>query len=91
MTTNIKMKYKAETGNSPYFEKETDHITKSLSGFEFQGMLASEIISALDYDLNHNAGWGVFISDFPKEYLVNDDLKIYTPEYVQWLEEKLGN
>jgi hypothetical protein len=29
------------------------------------------------------------MDDLPKEFNENDDLIIYTPEYVKWLEEKV--
>ena len=52
-------------------------------------MSSNEIMDALDFDCRDNAHWGVFIQDLPQEYQDNNDLKIFTPEYIEWLEEKL--
>ena len=89
MKIDPKIQYKSETGESPIFELESQHLTESLDGVGFEGMSGREIIDALQYDFKRNAHWGVFISDLPGEYQESNDLKIYTPEYVQWLESKV--
>ena len=89
MKIDTKIQYKSETGESPIFELESQHLTESLDGIVFEGMSGREIIDALQYDFKQNAHWGVFISDLPGEYQESKDLKIYTPEYVQWLESKV--
>ena len=85
MKIDTKIQYKSETGESAVFELESKHLTESLSGEELEGMDGREIIDALKYDYS----WGVFISDLPDEYQKSNDLKIYTPEYVRWLEGKV--
>ena len=90
MKIDPKIQYKSETGNTPFFEKESEHLTGSLQGMDFEDMRASAIRSMLDYDCKKNAKWGVFIMDLPEEYQEKNNLKIFTPEYVEWLESKLS-
>ena len=89
MKIDPKIIYKSETGESPIFELESKHLTESMEGREFDGMTASEIKDALSFDCRKNAHWGIFISDLPQEYQDSNDFKVYTPEYVQWLESRL--
>lgn len=86
---DLKMQYKADTGYSAYFEKGSEHLTHSIDPFPFKEMTAKEIISALEYDTKHNAKWGVFMEDIPDAYLDGLDLKLITPGYVEWLENKI--
>lgn len=83
---DLHIRYKSETGYSPFFTLESEHLTQSLDGNEFQGMTSREIIDAIEYDFIVNAGWGIFISKLHNEFQDNDDLKIYSQEYVDWLE-----
>lgn len=89
MKIDPKIQYKSETGTSPFFELESKHLTESMSGLEFEGMTRKEIRDALKYDFRKNSHWGVFIMDLPEEYQECNDLKIHTPEYVEWLESRL--
>lgn len=91
MKIDPKIQYKSETGEPAVFELESKHLTESMSGEEFEGMNSREIVDALKYDYRKNAEWGVFVSNFPVEYQKCTDLIIYTPEYVQWLENKVTN
>lgn len=89
MKVDPKIQYKSETGMCPFFEKESEHLTGSFDSRAMEGLTGSEIRSMLDYDCKKNAKWGVFIMDLPEEYQECNDLKIYTPEYVEWLESRL--
>jgi hypothetical protein len=84
----MKSKYKADTGQSAFIEIESDLLMTSLDGSEFEGMTGAEIRDALRYDFNKNAGWGIFTNKLPIEYKQdNEDVKIYSPDYVKWLEK----
>ena len=89
MKIDPKYQYKSETGNNPFIEFETEHLTGSMDGSEFQDMNGKEIRDALDYDCKKNAKWGVYVENLPKEYQDIYDLKLPTPEYIEWLESKI--
>ena len=88
MKHDPKLQFKMETGMSPYVEIETKRLSYYLDADEFRGYSAKEIMSFIEHDMKHNASWGVFVKDLPKEYLDGEDLKIISPQYVEWLEEK---
>ena len=46
--------------------------------------------SRKEYDFK-KADWGIFIHDLPEEYKENNDLKLYSSEYIKWLEDKYYN
>ena len=83
------LKYKAETGCSPFFEIETELLTKALDSGMMEGMSGREICELIDYDCEHNANWGIFLSQVPDKYQECDNINFYTPEYVEWLENKV--
>ena len=86
----IELKYKAETGCDTCLSIETSLLTQAFDGVMFEGMSKREIIEAMDYDTEHNAKWGVFIDQIPKEIQGEDnDVYIHAPEYVEWLENEL--
>lgn len=89
MNTKLQQQYKADTGNSCFQFIESSHLTRSMSGVEFDGMTAKEIKSHLDYDVSKNAKWGLFVDQLPDEYQMNEDIFLITPQYVEWLEEKV--
>ena len=89
MKVDLKIQYKSETGENPILELESKHLTESMDGAEFEGMTGKEIRDLLKYDCDKNAKWGVFIFELPIEFQDCDNLIIYTPEYIQWLESKL--
>lgn len=89
MKTDLELAYKAETGNSAFIEKESKHLTESIDATMLSDMSKSEIIDLIKYDYDKTSSWGLFISELPKEYRDGNDLKIYDPEYVQWLENKI--
>lgn len=89
MNTNLKSRYKADTGESAYLNIESSPVTTGIDYIIFRNMSKSQIISALEYDLNHNTKWGIHIEQLPTEFHDGDDLSIYTPEYVRWLEDQL--
>jgi hypothetical protein len=87
---DLQIQYKQDTGKSSHIVVESEHLTKSLKGVQFDGMTSREIISALEYDFKRNASWGVFIKDLPSEFISpGNDLIAYSFEYVQWLEDKI--
>lgn len=88
---DLKLMYKSDTGESAILNIESSHLTKSLEGIDFEGMSGLEMRDALNYDFKKNAKWGVFIESIPKDFVLNDDLNIVTPEYVKWLEDKLNS
>ena len=85
----IELKYKAETGCDPFFEIETDWITKSFDSVAMEGMSGDGIRELIDYDCEHNAGWGIFLNQVPEKYQECDNVNFYTPEYVEWLENEV--
>lgn len=88
MKHDPKLQFKMETGMSPYVEIETKRLGYYLYADEFRGYSAKEIMSFIEHDMEHNANWGVFVKGLPKEYHDGKDLKIISPQYVEWLEEK---
>lgn len=89
MKIDPKIEYKSETGNSAFIEIESELLIPWIDGRTLEEMRSSEIISMLKYDNKHNSKPGVFIEDIPKDYLNDEDVKIYDPEYVKWLESKV--
>ena len=87
--SKTEIKYKSETGKTAYNEIETKHLTRSMDGVEFIGMTGKEICDTLAFDYNNNANWGIFISELPNKYIFQGDVKIYSPEYVEWLENQI--
>ena len=53
------------------------------------GMRASEILDLIDYDCKHNVKLGVFFDKLPSYCQFEDNLIIYSPDYVKWLEDKV--
>lgn len=89
MSTNFKLRYKADTGESPYLSIESQSIIGELDPRIFEDYSKPEIIELLDYDLRYNSKWGIYVDQLPNEYNDGEDVSIYSPEYVRWLEDQL--
>jgi len=89
MSIDTKIQYKSETGNLSFISIESERLTQELDARIMEENIKCEIIDLIDYDSRYNAKWGIFMDQLPIEYKENEDLKIPSPEYVKWLEEKV--
>ena len=83
----LKIEYKSDTGLSAFIELKSLPMTEIIDTYPLQDCdTVKEVINLidwLDYDL------AIPIDNVPEKYNVNEDILIYRPEYVEWLEEKL--
>lgn len=82
------IKFKSDTGLSPMVKIETTSMIEDIDTYPLQELKTAkeviDIIELCDYD------WSVKIDDLPEEYVEFDDVKIYRPVYIKWLEEQLN-
>lgn len=89
MESELRLRYKQETGNRPVKDIETLKLTLPLDSKVLSDFNAVGLRNLIDLD-RRKAQYGVFISDLPFSYIVYGDLKIPTPEYVKWLEDQIN-
>lgn len=89
MKIDPKLQYKSETGLTPYFNVEAERLTQEFDTGMMEGLTAKEIKSLIDYDCSHNVKLGVFLDQIPTEYQECENLIVFTPEYVEWLESRI--
>lgn len=83
----IQMRYKADTGNSPILVLDSNWLVDVIDDDNLKRKSASEIRIELQ---SQEPIWAIDIEDLPIEYNSGDnESRIPTPEYVQWLEEKV--
>lgn len=81
-------KYKSETGNTPFLKIDSVLMTKNLDTYPLQECdTAEEVIEIINLCDNKRT---IPIESIPKQYLDGSNLKIYSPEYVGWLQEKIN-
>ncbi|MGD9930169.1 MAG: hypothetical protein AB7U05_09125 [Mangrovibacterium sp.] len=85
MNNEIRMTYKADTGNCPEIRIEMDSLTYPVDTGILEGMTAQEIIDMLNADKSEH---GIFASDVPDACKDDERIILYDPAYVAWLEEK---
>ena len=83
----LKIEYKSDTGLSAFVEIGSLAMIEDIDTYPLQECDTVEdvidLIDLCDYE------WAVLMDNIPDKYNDNNDLKIYRPEYVEWLEEKL--
>lgn len=87
----IQIQFKSETGLSAFDEIEVDQMNEPLYWEVLQENTKGEIISMIRYDNDNNLKDCIVLE---KTNIVIDqrwkEVKIYKPEYVEWLESKIS-
>lgn len=85
--TEAQMKFKCDTGINPTIEIDSTSMTDEVDTYPMEGEDSETIIRMID---NLDYDWAIPVSLLPNNCQTNAfGLKIYSPEYVEWLEENL--
>jgi len=82
----LRLKYKSDTGLSPFVEIETRLLSEPFDADLFEYATADELKQAINMS---DAGWGITTDELSTDYVDQEnDIVFVSKEYVEWLESK---
>jgi hypothetical protein len=84
---DLHIKFKADTGDSAIVEIESLSMIEEIDTYPLREHTRADevidLIDSIDYE------YAILVDDIPDKYVENKDVKLYRPEYVEWLEDQL--